>query len=128
MPELVTFTLPGAQSFVAEVDTPAGYDVGYDAPGGPNGGYREGSDPVGRWADSSRLGRVFESRLGQVRDAAAAALEVLRDAGNPDEIKLSLGVKLTQEAGAVLARTALEGNIAVELLWKRPAPRTDEQS
>jgi len=58
--------------------------------------------------------------LERIRDAARATLSTFRDAAQPDEIKLGFAVKFTTEAGAVIARTALEGNFAVELLWKKP--------
>ena len=110
MTELVRFQVRGDQSVIAEVD-PVDDHLLEDDP--------EGFRPVGRGNRTADLGEVFESRLGQIRDAAEAALEVLRGAAAPDEIKLSLGIKLTQEAGAIIARTALEGNLGVELLWKR---------
>lgn len=110
MTELVRFNVRGDQSVIAEVDRVDDYVLEDDP---------EGFRPVGRGNRTADLGEVFESRLGQIRDAAEAALEVLRDAAAPDEIKLSLGIKLTQEAGAIIARTALEGNLGVELVWKR---------
>lgn len=105
MTELVRFSVCHGHSVGVEVDGPA---------------YDEGSAPVGRRRPGD-LSEIFEARLGEVRDAAEAALAILREASSPDEIKLSLGVKLTQEAGAIIARTALEGNLAVELVWKRTA-------
>jgi hypothetical protein len=111
MTEMVRFDVRAGQSVVAEVD----------GPGDWTGAGAEGSAPVGRRNRHGDLGQIFDSSLGQVRDAAEAALAILREASSPDEIKLSLGIKLTQEAGAIIARTALEGNLAVELVWKRTA-------
>ena len=66
--------------------------------------------------------RCFEDNLTHIRGATQAVLKTLRDSVEPDEIKLVFGIKLTAEAGAVIARTGLEGNISVEMVWKRPAP------
>lgn len=37
----------------------------------------------------------------------------------PDEIELSLGIKLSTEAGVILAKAAAEGSIQVKLTWKK---------
>ena len=37
----------------------------------------------------------------------------------PDEIELSLGVKLSTEAGIILAKAEAEGSIQVKLTWKK---------
>lgn len=104
MDELVRFTVGDHDSVVVEV----------------TGGARA-TGPAGLRPGSIRdLGEAFERRLGQVRDAAVAALDTLRAAGDPDEITLSFGVKLTAEAGAVIARTSVEGQLAVEMVWRRP--------
>jgi len=122
MTDLVTFYLRDGHSFVAETE-PAEphYDGDLAGPSGSWSHAAEGSEPVSRRARRSDIGREFDACLGHVRHVAEVAFEVLREAANPDEVKLTLGVKLTQEAGAVIARTALEGNVAVELLWKRAA-------
>ena len=102
MGEMVRFTLRDRGSVVVEVDEE-----------GPATG------PAGRGSDAVRDAReAFGRRLTDVRDAAIEALDTFRTAASPDEIKLSFGVKLTSEAGAIIARTAVEGNLAVELLWR----------
>lgn len=63
---------------------------------------------------------AFGANVASIRDAAEEVLEVLQQASHPDEIKLSFGVKLASEMGAVIAKSAMEGTIGVELLWKRP--------
>jgi len=78
-----------------------------------------GIGQVGRRGDQVRnVGASLEAGLVEIKDAAASALDVLR-ASNPDEIKLTFGVKLTAEAGAVLAKTGAEGHFDVEMLWRR---------
>jgi hypothetical protein len=120
MTELVQFSLGNGRSVVAEVDPPGEETFSWTR--APR--EREGSAPVGRRGNGSTLGQELDSRLDQVRDAAATVLRLFKDAASPDEIKVSLGVKLSQEAGAVIARTAMEGNLAVELLWKRSTDGT----
>jgi hypothetical protein len=64
----------------------------------------------------------------QVRAAAEVALARLTSLSvQPRTVELELGVKINAEAGAVIARTAAEGNITLRLTWERPAaaPRTD---
>jgi hypothetical protein len=80
-----------------------------------------------RWNRDSPSSMAFEEHLNGVRDAAVAALDVFRQSMRPDEIKLSFGVKFTAQAGAVIARTAFEGNLAVELLWQRDTTGPDRQ-
>ncbi|MDR7326888.1 MULTISPECIES: CU044_2847 family protein [Catenuloplanes] len=101
--EYVRFRLANGTRVIAEVREP-----------------RRGGVPVSAGRDRVRDVRAaFDGNLAEIRDAAEDALRVLRKAGSPDEIKLTFGVKLTSELGAVIARSALEGNIGVELLWKR---------
>jgi Trypsin-co-occurring domain 1 len=60
----------------------------------------------------------FEGALDRVRDAAVSALRTFRDKSlDPDEVSLEFGVKFTASAGAVIAKTAVEGNLTVKLVW-----------
>jgi len=62
----------------------------------------------------------FEAALANVKEAATAALDTFRSmARGPDEVELKFGVKLTAQAGAVIAKTGLEGNFEVKLKWTR---------
>jgi Trypsin-co-occurring domain 1 len=71
----------------------------------------------------------FEDALVNVRNAAQSALRTLRDGVlDPDEVEIEFGVKLNAEAGAVLAKTATEGHLAVRLTWSRAAARHPEGS
>lgn len=103
MADLVRFTVGDNGAVVVEVDESA-----------------SGIGPVSR-----RDGRIhdvhqaFERQLEDIRDASVAALEIFRKNMSPDEIKLTFGVKLTAQVGAIIARTAVEGNLGVELIWKR---------
>jgi hypothetical protein len=111
MTELVAFSVPGADPVLAEVDGPQWTERVTTG----------GIGPVGRPRDGGReIPIPFESHLQSVRAAAVAALDAFRASLTPDEIKLTFGVKLTAEAGAIIAKTVLEGNLGVELVWKRP--------
>lgn len=62
----------------------------------------------------------FEKALSQVRDAASAAMaQFLAMPRRPDEVELKFGVKLDAQAGAVIARTGLQGQFEVKLKWRR---------
>jgi hypothetical protein len=88
-------------------------------------------DDVAGWTSASALGdrivhdvRVrFEDALANVRDAALVALRTFRECQDdsvPDEIELEFGVKFGTEAGAMIAKTALEGQFTVRLTWAAP--------
>ena len=62
----------------------------------------------------------FEGALEKVRGAAASALKTFRDKSlSPDEVSLEFGVKFTVSAGAVISKTAAEGNLTVRLTWSQ---------
>ncbi len=65
-----------------------------------------------------RATRTFEDALGNVRTAAESALRVLRDGSlGPDSVELEFGVKLSAEAGAVIAKSTVEAHLVVRLSW-----------
>jgi Trypsin-co-occurring domain 1 len=65
----------------------------------------------------------LEESLAAVTPGINAMVEHLQElASNPDEFGLEFGIKFTAEAGAIVAKTAVEGNITVNLKWaKKPA-------
>ena len=89
-----------------------------------------GVRPAGRAAGVvTDVGRRFEDALSEVRDAAASALDVFRDGRlNPDEVSITFGVRLNAEAGAVIAKTTVEGHLTVALKWSSAPiePEPDE--
>jgi hypothetical protein len=102
--DLVSFALPDNRTVIVETEEP----------------FPDGLTPVGRGADGVVQAAVgFTDHLSAVRDAVAQALTELRDSLSPDDITVSFGVKFTAEAGAVIAKTAVEGNLAVEMTWHR---------
>jgi len=63
----------------------------------------------------------FERALGAVKDAASAALGQFQAmTRKPDEVEIKFGIKLSAEAGAVIAKTGVDGQFEVKLKWKRP--------
>jgi hypothetical protein len=62
--------------------------------------------------------RTFEGALDGVRAAAESALRVFRDGSlRPDSVELEFGVKLTAEAGALIAKSGAEGHLLLRLSW-----------
>jgi hypothetical protein len=75
------------------------------------------------------VGITFEEALTGVRGAAAAALGTFTHMDvKPDEVKITFGIKLDAEAGALIARTGVEGHLDVSLTWRRDehAPPADD--
>lgn len=61
--------------------------------------------------------QTLEAAVASLAPGATAVVDKLRAAG-PSEVVLSFGIKLTAEAGAVIAKTAGECNFAVTLRWQ----------
>jgi Trypsin-co-occurring domain 1 len=64
----------------------------------------------------------FETALGHVMPVASAALQRIRTGLTTpaDEVELKFGVKLTAEAGAIIAAVGGEVNFEITLKWKQP--------
>ncbi len=66
-----------------------------------------------------RAGQTFDEALEGIHAAAESALRVFRDGRlKPDAVEIEFGVKLTAEAGAIIAKSSLEGHLVVKLNWK----------
>ena len=79
----------------------------------------EGLVPVTRGHDGFVDARsAFSAHIGSICDAVREALKELREI-NPDEVTVSFGIKFTAQAGAVIAKTSVEGTLAVEMAWHR---------
>ncbi|MEU9286647.1 CU044_2847 family protein [Streptomyces sp. NPDC048275] len=77
-----------------------------------------GSRLVSRADGTVQAARTFEGSLEGVRAAAESALSVFRDGSlRPDSVEIEFGVKLTAEAGALIAKSAVEGHLVVKLSW-----------
>ncbi len=65
---------------------------------------------------------TFESALQTVRSAAEGILNQLRLLQQPpDEVAVEFGVKMSAEAGAVIAKASTEANFKINLTWKKAA-------
>ncbi|WP_184760752.1 CU044_2847 family protein [Streptomyces griseoloalbus] len=88
-----------------------------------------GARLVSRGNGPAQAARTFESSLEGVRAAAESALRVFRDGAlRPDTVELEFGVKLTAEAGAVIARGTAEGHLVVKLSWSPQQSRTSTEA
>jgi hypothetical protein len=105
MSELVRFPLEDDGSVLVEVEEPPGVTR------------------VARPGDLPKTAKeTFEKALLQVRDVANVAFGQLRSMSRqPDEIEIKFGVKLDAQAGAVIARTGVQGHLEVKLKWQRAA-------
>ncbi|MFF9581879.1 CU044_2847 family protein [Streptomyces achromogenes] len=93
---------------------------------------RSGARLVSRGDGPAQAARTFEGALDNVRAAAAAALRVFRDGSlRPDSVEIEFGVRLSAEAGAVIAKGSAEGHLVVKLSWSperaEPAPAVPGQ-
>lgn len=64
--------------------------------------------------------QTFEQALDTLKPAAGAVVKKFRllpDA--PDSVQVEFGIKLSAQAGALIASTALEANFKVALTWKK---------
>ncbi|MDN3260621.1 CU044_2847 family protein [Streptomyces sp. CSDS2] len=104
-----------------------------------DGGHaRSGARLVSRGDGPAQAARTFEGALDGVRAAAAAALRVFRDGSlRPDAVEIEFGVRLSAEAGAIIAKGSAEGHLVVKLSWSperagsqraEPAPAEPGQS
>ncbi|WP_131738553.1 CU044_2847 family protein [Actinomadura roseirufa] len=70
----------------------------------------------------------FEEALLGVREAAEAALGMLRGGAlAPDALEMEFGVKLNAAAGAVIAKTSLEGHLKVKMTWGTAGAPAEEE-
>ena len=106
MTEVMRIPLDGGESVLVEVEpTP-------------------GLERAGRAGDLlQQASQSLEQALLQVRDAAAAAVnQFARMPRRPEEIELKFGIKLDAQAGAIIARTGLQGHFEVRLKWTAEKP------
>jgi hypothetical protein len=66
----------------------------------------------------ARAHQTLEKSLEKVKPAAQFVIQKLRELhDSPDEVQVSFGLKLSAEAGAVLASGGVEANYLVTLKW-----------
>jgi len=81
----------------------------------------EGLERLARGRDNFTQAReTFEHAMTDVRDAASAALRKFKEMPTPpDEVEIEFGVKLSASAGAVIAKTGVEGQLVIKIKWHR---------
>lgn len=102
MPRIIRFPLEQGGSVDVEIADPAA-----------------GVGRAGRVDETvTAASRTLEDALVGVRRSADAVLRQFREmAERPDEVEVQFGVRLTAEAGALIARTGVEGQLSVRLTW-----------
>ncbi|MGI5167470.1 CU044_2847 family protein [Spirillospora sp. CA-253888] len=80
-----------------------------------------GYESVSRFDDLMDEAKVrFEDAMRTVRTASQATLRGLAGGvDRPDQIELEFSLKLNAAAGAVIAKTSVEGQMKVKLTWGR---------
>ncbi len=105
MKRLVEFPLERGGSILVEVD------VGESEEGGIVPAARPGEI-------AAKATQSFEEALEQVKPAANAIITKLRSLSDtPDEVEVQFGLKLSAEAGAIVASAGIEANYTVTLKW-----------
>ncbi|VVP59667.1 hypothetical protein PS850_06114 [Pseudomonas fluorescens] len=62
----------------------------------------------------------LEESIGRIRPLTDTLLAQLTSlAKRPDEIALEFGIKFSSEAGIVVAKAAVEGQITIKIVWNR---------
>ncbi|MET8676756.1 CU044_2847 family protein [Streptomyces sp. NPDC004647] len=150
MTQIVRFELDGGGSVFVEVpdDGPTAEPGGWGRSGGPVGQDGRGGEAGeggpdgrggrgGRVVDTGRSGQAvqtasetLQTALVRMRPAIEAVVGQVRGlAAPPDRVSVQFGIKITAEAGAVIAKAATEANFTVSAEWARdstprpPAPR-----
>jgi hypothetical protein len=77
--------------------------------------------PISRATDLiESTGTSLGAALGNVRDAASAMLGQFQEMPvRPGKVELEFGVRLTAQAGAVIAKTSVDGHLVVKLTWEK---------
>lgn len=102
MSRVLRFSLPDGDDVTVEVDDEA-----------------VGVARAGRAGEAvERATMTYDQAMAAVRRAAEATVRQFRQlSSRPDTVELEFGVKLTAEAGAIIARTEAEAHLTVRLTW-----------
>lgn len=64
--------------------------------------------------------KEFEKALDDIRPVADTIVQKLKDLGSkPDNIGIEFGIKMSAQAGAIIAATGMEANFKITLSWTR---------
>jgi NTP-dependent ternary system trypsin peptidase co-occuring protein len=107
MPYLIEFPMDNGNTVIVEMDDDqlAGF-----APAA-----------VGPGEVAAKATESFEAAIDRLLPAVEAIGERVKRL-RPDELSVTMGVKLTAEAGVIVARATAEANFAVTLKWTEPRP------
>lgn len=85
-----------------------------------------GVERVGRAATVVRgTAETLQDALGHIRPALDAVAESIRGMAHvPDVVRVDFGIKLTGEAGVVVAKVASEANFTVSVEWQQRTGET----
>ena len=111
MKQLIEFSLKNENSILIEVDETQ-----------PEGGVVPAARTGGIIAKASRS---FEGALEKIKFVAEAIITELHSLSyKPDKAEVEFGVKLSADAGAIIASTGAEANFKVTLTWNRQNKRS----
>ena len=96
----------------------------------------EVEEPEGAVVPAARAGGVpekarqtFEAAMERIRPVAGTLIAKLRGLHDPpDEVEVEFGLKMSAEAGAVVAAAGAEANYKVTLTWKREQKKDEKKS
>jgi hypothetical protein len=75
--------------------------------------------PISRDGIAEKARQTFIAAIDQVKPAINAVASQLSDlAVKPEGMSVEFGIKLTATADALIAKTAVEGNLKVTMSWK----------
>ena len=71
-------------------------------------------------AVAEKATQAFDSALAGVKSVAASVMRQLAEvAADANEISVEFGIKLTANAGVIIAGTSAEGNCKIAIKWSR---------
>lgn len=90
------------------------------------------NEQSGSWRDSSetlltRASDTLENAIDRVKPAAQAILSRLTTLSErPSEIEVEFGIKLSAQAGAIIASGSVDANYVIKIKWTNPGKQADE--
>jgi hypothetical protein len=102
MSELLRYTLPDGRRIIVE----SAISV---VPGPASGGPQKIKDATEGFLES----------LKSIQEGVAEAFAGFQQKTRPDSLKMTVGIKFTAEAGAIIAKSSAEASLQVELTWTR---------
>ena len=101
MKQLIEYLLEDGNAILIEVDLP-----------------EAGIERAGRGDQVIKAKEHFASAIEQIKPVAHTVIATLRNLA-ADEIGVDFGIKLSANAGAIIASANTEANFTVRLTWKR---------